>query len=140
MPASCRKPLKQRVSGEQAHASRMIKEPRNKHMTLQSLFNEYLNIKFNRGFELEQTEGFVYGLFEDGSAELFLPIMMTNRLWNGQTHYSRKIPGTRLTPTGARCSRVTFRTSMSTMSRSSIFSCIRSIRRRPLQGPILTVQ
>ncbi|UYO05500.1 hypothetical protein [Paenibacillus sp. PSB04] len=40
-------------------------------MTLQSLFNNYLNIKFNRGFELDHTEGFKYGLFEDGSAELF---------------------------------------------------------------------
>lgn len=40
-------------------------------MSLQSLYNEYLNIKFNRGLQPGQTEGFEYGLYEDGGAELF---------------------------------------------------------------------
>ncbi|MBE1443788.1 hypothetical protein [Paenibacillus sp. OAS669] len=41
-------------------------------MKLQSLYNEYLNIKFNRGLpSAAPTDGFEYSLCEDGSAELF---------------------------------------------------------------------
>lgn len=40
-------------------------------MKLQSLYNEYLNIKFNRGLPSAPTDGFEYSLCEDDSAELF---------------------------------------------------------------------
>jgi len=40
-------------------------------MNLQLLYNEYVNIKFNRGLPPVQTDGFEYGVLEDGSAELF---------------------------------------------------------------------
>lgn len=40
-------------------------------MKLQLLYNEYLNIKFNRGLPSVQTDLFEYGLLEDDSAELF---------------------------------------------------------------------
>lgn len=40
-------------------------------MNLQSLFDEYLNIKFRRGLPSSQTDLFEYGLLEDGGAELF---------------------------------------------------------------------
>lgn len=40
-------------------------------MKLQLLFNEYLNMKFNRGLPSVQTDGFKYALLEDDSAELF---------------------------------------------------------------------
>jgi hypothetical protein len=40
-------------------------------MKLQFLYNEYLNIKFNRGLPSVQTDGFEYGLLEDDSAALF---------------------------------------------------------------------
>lgn len=41
-------------------------------MKLQFLYNEDLNIKFNRGLPSVQTDGFEYGLLEDDSAVLFL--------------------------------------------------------------------
>lgn len=40
-------------------------------MKLQLLYNEYLNLKFNRGLPSVQTDGFEYCLCEDDSAELF---------------------------------------------------------------------
>lgn len=40
-------------------------------MKLQLLYNEYLNLKFNRGLPSIQTDSFEYGLCEDDSAELF---------------------------------------------------------------------
>ncbi|ERI04961.1 hypothetical protein [Aneurinibacillus aneurinilyticus] len=40
-------------------------------MKLQLLYNEYLNIKFNRKLQSGQTDCFEYCLCEDGSAELF---------------------------------------------------------------------
>ena len=40
-------------------------------MKLQSLYNEYLNIKFNRGLPSVQTDGFEYCFCEDDSTELF---------------------------------------------------------------------
>lgn len=41
-------------------------------MQLQSLYDEYLNIKFNRKITPIQTDRFQYGLCEDESSELFL--------------------------------------------------------------------
>lgn len=41
-------------------------------MKLQSLYDEYLNIKFNRKLTSVQTGSFQYGLSEDESSELFL--------------------------------------------------------------------
>jgi len=40
-------------------------------MKLQALYNEYLNIKFNRGLQPVRTDSFEYCLCEDDSAELF---------------------------------------------------------------------
>ncbi|KZE78612.1 hypothetical protein AV654_02345 [Paenibacillus elgii] len=40
-------------------------------MNLQLLYNEYLNLKFNRGLPSVQTDCFEYSLCEDDSAELF---------------------------------------------------------------------
>lgn len=40
-------------------------------MKLQLLYNEYLNLKFNRGLPSVPTDCFEYGLCEDDSAELF---------------------------------------------------------------------
>ncbi|WP_228469660.1 hypothetical protein [Paenibacillus sp. JNUCC31] len=39
---------------------------------LQTLYNEYLNIKWKRGLSPVHTEPFEYGLYEDDSADLFL--------------------------------------------------------------------
>ncbi|WP_426252548.1 hypothetical protein [Paenibacillus pabuli] len=39
---------------------------------LQSLYNEYLNIKWKRGLTPVRSEPFEYGLYEDDSADLFL--------------------------------------------------------------------
>ncbi|MEO2207967.1 hypothetical protein ABGV42_30070 [Paenibacillus pabuli] len=41
-------------------------------MELQTLYNEYLNIKFKRGLQPVQMESFEYGLYDDDSADLFL--------------------------------------------------------------------
>lgn len=40
-------------------------------MKLQLLYNQYLNIKFNRGLPPVPTDGFEYGFCEDDSAQLF---------------------------------------------------------------------
>ncbi|MFK0525247.1 hypothetical protein ACINKY_23840 [Paenibacillus illinoisensis] len=41
-------------------------------MELQTIYNEYLNIKFKRGLPPVRTNPFEYGLYEDDSADLFL--------------------------------------------------------------------
>ncbi len=40
-------------------------------MNLQYLYNEYLNIKFNRDLPASHFDYFEYGVLEDGSAQLF---------------------------------------------------------------------
>lgn len=57
-------------------------------MELQSIYNEYLNIKFKRGLPPVRMNSFEYGLYEDDSADLFLPdhpeVTFTNWMYNLQ--------------------------------------------------------
>ena len=44
-------------------------------VNVQALFNNYLNIKFNRGLQAVPMENFEYAVLDDQSAELFLVLM-----------------------------------------------------------------
>ncbi len=61
-------------------------------MKLQLLYNEYLNLKFNRGSPSVPLDGFEYGLLEEDGAELFFVEHKDEAFVEWRTNYSPEIP------------------------------------------------
>lgn len=61
---------------------------------VQALFNNYLNIKFNRGLPAVPMEDFEYAVLEDQSAELFSVLMSMKHFWRGQRSFNLQIHST----------------------------------------------
>ncbi len=64
-------------------------------VNVQALFNNYLNIKFNRGgLQAVPMEDFEYAVLDDHSAELFLVLMSMKHFWRGQRSFNHQIRST----------------------------------------------
>ncbi|WP_340399963.1 hypothetical protein [Paenibacillus sp. FSL H8-0079] len=61
-------------------------------MPLQTLYNEYINIKWKRSRTPAHTEPFEYGIYEDGSADLFLTDSSEETFTNWMSQLQPKDP------------------------------------------------